>query len=162
MSTTMLTPRDRCLVSLSASVASGCVPCTNYYLAKAQGVGLVDEDAHEALARGIAIRRLATEALARTLGCDSGDAESADPPGAPHGPLVILQSLGAAYAVNCDVLVARFLNASTQDGIAVDLVHAAIQIARGVRGMAGRVVDARLERHGIPPESDPPDACACA
>jgi AhpD family alkylhydroperoxidase len=82
-----LSPRERELVAIGASLASHCVPCIAYHVAKAKKLGLTEAQIDEAVALADKVRqvpaRAVLEAARRTApteqgigGCGCGATES--------------------------------------------------------------------------------------
>lgn len=58
-----LTPRERELVAIGASLASNCVPCITYHIAKARKVGLSEAEIDEAVALADKVRQVPARAV---------------------------------------------------------------------------------------------------
>ena len=155
--------REGCLISLTASVAAGCVPCAGYYVDRARAAGVSDGEVREAIAAAESVRRLATDDCVRRARRRLGD--EADQQVALHEPESeedLLRWLAAAYAVNSHALVARLLDAALARQLPGEKLGEAVHIARGVRGMALAIVERLLAREGAAAvEPDAPPSCVC-
>lgn len=58
-----LSPTERELVAIGASVASNCIPCVTYHIAKAKKLGLSDEQVAEAIALADKVRQVPARAV---------------------------------------------------------------------------------------------------
>lgn len=58
-----LTPRERELVAIGASLASNCVPCITYHIAKARKLGLSEAEIDEAVALADKVRQVPARAV---------------------------------------------------------------------------------------------------
>jgi 4-carboxymuconolactone decarboxylase len=83
-----LTPQQRELVAIGASLASNCIPCIQFHVRQARETGLTDEVIRDAVEVADAVRqvpaRKVRESASAALGRDSGDApKSKGTAGAP-------------------------------------------------------------------------------
>jgi len=58
-----LTPRERELVAIGASLASNCVPCITYHIAKARKLGLSEAEIDEAVTLADKVRQVPAQAV---------------------------------------------------------------------------------------------------
>lgn len=58
-----LSPTERELVAIGASVASNCIPCVTYHIAKAKKLGLSDAQVTEAIALADKVRQVPARAV---------------------------------------------------------------------------------------------------
>lgn len=58
-----LSPTERELVAIGASVASNCIPCVTYHIAKAKKLGLSDEQVTEAIDLADKVRQVPARAV---------------------------------------------------------------------------------------------------
>lgn len=58
-----LSPRERELVAIGASLAANCVPCITYHVAKAKKLGLTDAQIDEAVALADKVRQVPARAV---------------------------------------------------------------------------------------------------
>lgn len=58
-----LTPRERELVAIGASLASNCVPCITYHIAKGRKLGLSEAEIDEAVALADKVRQVPARAV---------------------------------------------------------------------------------------------------
>ena len=80
-----LTPLERELVAIGASIASNCIPCVTYHVAKARKLGLSEERITEAITLADKVRQVPAQAVleavrqdipevaAKGCGCSSGE-----------------------------------------------------------------------------------------
>ncbi len=171
MITEIFTVSDACLISLSASVAGGCVPCAGFYIDRARTAGVSGAEVLAAIDLGEASRHAATADIVNRVreraGIDSDDRtrRRLEPDPARQGdvsPRELLQLLAAAYAASDHALLTRMLTRARERQVPADQVAEAIQIARGVRNRASAIVDRAAEREaGVPPDREAPPSCVC-
>ncbi len=155
--------REGYLVSLTAAVAAGCVPCAGYYIERAREAGVGDGEMREAIATAESVRRLATDDCVRRVRRRMGDQDEEHalfPPAA--GDEEVVRRLAAAYAVNSHGLVARLLETARARQLAAAKLLEAGRIARGIRGMAIAIVEQGLEpedNRGVARDAGP--SCVC-
>lgn len=58
-----LSPTERELVAIGASIASNCIPCVTYHIAKAKKLGLSEERVAEAIALADKVRQVPARAV---------------------------------------------------------------------------------------------------
>ena len=104
-----LTVKERELVNVGASVATGCKPCTDYHFEKVRGAGATDAEIKRAITDAVAVRDSAREIMEshglQHLGIvRAGEQE-------PHETSTTrireLVAVGAAFAVNCTTNLER-------------------------------------------------------
>ncbi len=172
MATEIFTVADACLISLSASVAAGCVPCAGYYVDRARAAGVSDDEVRAAIETAEGIRQGATQDVMTRVRQRAGIPR--DVPAGPGPkldpadrrvettPRELLQVLAGVYAGNSHALLTRLLEVARERQVPPDQVAEAIQIARGVRNMAIAIVDRTAEREaGVAPEREEPPSCTC-
>jgi AhpD family alkylhydroperoxidase len=63
-----LSPRERELVAIGASLASNCVPCITYHVAKAKKLGLTEAQIDEAVELADKVRQVPARAVLESAG----------------------------------------------------------------------------------------------
>jgi AhpD family alkylhydroperoxidase len=138
-----LSQKEKELVAVGASVAAGCVPCTQYHVRAVQAAGATTDEVTRAVnvadcvkagARGI-MARVANEALG--LAADTEPSCCAD----PTDRMTALVSIGAVVAANCPTLLSRYVEAGRSVGIRDDETDLVIRIAQMVRAKATEKTD---------------------
>lgn len=72
-----LTPVERELVAIGASVASNCIPCVTYHMAKARKLGLSDAHIMEAVELADKVRQVPARAVLEAVQRDAPVDEAA-------------------------------------------------------------------------------------
>jgi AhpD family alkylhydroperoxidase len=131
--------KDREIIAVGASVASGCLPCTKFHLRAASATGAGEEEILQAARDATRVRATATAIMARAGGLSPAEAGEPGGDSAVAGPLIRqLVSIAAAYAVNCTKSLTAHVAAARALGATDRQLLAAIEIACGVKDVAGR------------------------
>ena len=113
------------MISVGASIASGCKLCTELHVKDARRCGATDEEIKLAMTDALRVRRDAEEMMERhglrvlgreLLRSDSTDRdEGADsPPGVSPTRIGELVAVAAAFAVNCETSLAQHVAAGSE------------------------------------------------
>ena len=142
-----ITAREKELVAVGVSVASGCKPCTNYHVKAAREADASDEAIKQAVADALSVRKNATDvmethALAR-LG-QAGSHSHADGP-VSMNRVRELVFVGAAFGVNCTSTLEEHLAVAETVGISHEEVAEIAKLAAFIKERASSHVD-RLVR----------------
>jgi AhpD family alkylhydroperoxidase len=142
-----ITVREKELVAVGISVASGCKPCTNYHVKAAREADASDEEIKQAVADALSVRKSATDvmkahALAR-LG-QAGSHGHADGPGSMNRVRKLV-SVGAAFGVNCTSNLEKHLATAEAVEISREEVAEIVNLAAFIKERAASHVD-RLVR----------------
>ena len=118
-----LTVKERELVNIGASVATGCKPCTDYHFDKVRGSGATDEEIKRAMTDALAVRDSARQIMEshglQHLGIATAGEDRE--PDRHTTRIKELVSIGAAFAVNCTSNLERHIHASRSVGIDEDV-----------------------------------------
>ncbi|NIN70596.1 MAG: hypothetical protein GTO46_01410 [Gemmatimonadetes bacterium] len=136
-----LTPKEKELVSVGASLAAGCKLCADYHFKKVRKTGASDEEIEQAMSDAIAVRDRARKImewhglrlLGRKLRGDSGESP-VDVADATR--ITELVSIASAFAVSCTSSLERHIEAARSLGVADDDIQSAVDIGRFIRGKA--------------------------
>ncbi|UCC71628.1 MAG: carboxymuconolactone decarboxylase family protein [Gemmatimonadota bacterium] len=139
-----LTTKEKELVSVGASLAAGCKPCTNYHLRAVRKAEASDEEIERAMSHAIAVRDNARKIMERhglkLLGRKFRRPveEDAATAGSTEGTTRIreLVCVAAAFAVNCTSSAEKHIEAARGVGVTDDEIQAVVDIARFIRGKA--------------------------
>jgi len=146
-----MTPKERELVAVGASVASGCKPCTNYHVKAGREAGASDAEIRQAVADAVRVRVSATGVMESHALSRLGEAEQRDNPASSGGTnrTSELVSVGAAFAVNCVSSLTAHLVAAEAVGITREEISETVRLAAFVKERAvshvERVVGMRQE-----------------
>ena len=129
--------KDQELIAVGASVASGCLPCTKFHLRAAAGAGAGEGDILQAVRDATAVRKAATEIMARAGGLPASEADQAilDPVGAASLVRELVQ-IAAAYTVNCSTGLEEHMAAARAIGATDGQMFTALKIACAIRDVA--------------------------
>jgi AhpD family alkylhydroperoxidase len=138
-----LTVKEKELVNIGASVATGCKPCTDYHFKKVREAGATDEEIKDAITHAMLVRDSAKEIMENyglqqmEYSKDEDDAEYIE------GTTRIqeLVSVAAAYAVNCTTNLKRHMAAARAVGITEEEIEAVLHAASFIQGEAAHYVD---------------------
>ena len=146
----ILTQKEKELVALAASIASGCVPCTMHHIKAVREVGASEAEVLGATRIALDVRDNATEMIAEvaqgSLNYEyPGKARSSS----LERPIDYLIALGAALACNSVAGLEYYLATARTTGASTHQIQTAIGIARSIRKSAAEKADSRI---GIPIE----------
>ena len=160
-----LTAKEKELVNIGASVATGCKPCTDYHLREVRKTEASDAEIRQAIAQAARVRRDATEIMEghgleqlRASG-EAGGGSSAE----QTSRIEQLVSVGAAFAVNCTSGLEKHLKASQQVGIAEEEIQEVVGLAGFIKRMAASHVEklVGMTEAGKTTEAKPASASGC-
>jgi AhpD family alkylhydroperoxidase len=156
MSTTeKLSQKEKELVAVAASIASGCVPCTRHHVQAAREAGASEADVLGATSIALDVRDSATEVMAEVA---QGNLNYEYPgkiqSGSLERPIDNLVALGAALACNSIVGLEYYLATSRTAGVSLRQIQTAIGIARGIRNSAAEKTDPVVESFMKPVEEN--------
>ena len=163
-----LTLKEKELVYLGASVASGCKPCTTFHYEKAQKTGASDDEIKTAISDALSVRddasRIMENHALKLIGIntnqDDGDSKG------DGSRISIFVSIAAAFAVNCTSSLRQNIAAGRASGISDAEIYSVLMRASvRVKSEAGSHVDriADIIAKGISSEekSIRPHGCGC-
>jgi len=130
------------LVAVSASVAAGCKPCTDYHLKAARTARLSDDEIRQAMIDAMSVRQNALE-LMKAYGLQLlGEAvDASGDNGWESTRISELVAVAAAFAVNCTINLELHLAAAKALGIPDDEIDEVTKLARFIKGMAASHVE---------------------
>ena len=138
-----LTVKEKELVNIGASVATGCKPCTDYHFKKVRQAGATDEEIKDAITYAMLVRDSAKEIM-ENYGLQQMDSAKEE------GDLEYIEgttrikelvSVAAAYAVNCTTNLKRHMTAARAVGITEGEIEAVLHAASFIQGEAAYYVD---------------------
>lgn len=161
----LLTDTERELIAIGASVAAGCRPCTAYHFRAARASGADEEEMRRAVDDALCVRQSAAKVMAGWAEKHLGGVSESDAARCSEKPLIgELVSIGAALAINCVTNLETHVAAARRLGATDAQIQTTLGIARAVKNMAGRKVEAAAER--VAPQAtwageDCADDCGC-
>jgi AhpD family alkylhydroperoxidase len=133
-----ISPQERELIAVGASVATGCKPCTNYHVKAAREAGAPDAEIRQAVVDALRVRTNAAGVMRKHALSRLGKAEQQDIPviSGERSRMKVLVAVGAAFGVNCVSSLKRYLAAAETIGVSKDEVAEIIRLAATVREQA--------------------------
>lgn len=143
-----LTPKEKELVSVGASIAAGCKLCTNYHFRQVRKAGASDGEIEQAISDAMRVRDSAARIMERhglkllgitrmLLGAseekDGGDVRGSSGESTRISELV---GIAAAFSVNCTSSLEKHLAAARSLGVAEDVIDSVLDLARFIKGRA--------------------------
>lgn len=137
-----LTQKEKELVALAASIASGCLPCTTQHIKLARETGASESEVLRSVYIASDVRDNATEIMAEAA---QGNPVNVYPTRMQSNfmeqPIDDLVSMGAALACNSVTGLEYYLNKARAAGASTRQIQTAIGIARAIRKEAEEVAD---------------------
>ncbi len=148
-----LTVKERELVNIGASVATGCKPCTDYHFRKLREVGALDSEIRQAISDAMVVRDSAREIMESHGLKHLGIARDVEDENRDRNTTRVteLVSVAAAFAVNCTTNLERHIAAARAVGITEDEIRSVLDAALFIKGEAAHYVSqiAELKEQNI-------------
>lgn len=147
MSTVEILPqKEKDLVAIAASIASGCVPCTLHHLQSVRQARASQAEVLGAIRIALDVRDYATEMMGEVAQGNlnyeyPGKAQS----GSLEQPIDNLIAMGATLACNSVAGLEYYLSTTRAAGISTRQIQTAIGIARSIRKSAAEKADAMID-----------------
>ncbi len=156
-------PKEKGLVAVAASIASGCLPCTTHHLKAAREAGATEAEIGEVMEIALSARNNATQIMAEAAQGNPNPSYPLEEHSGPlRQPMRELVSLAAAMACNSAKGLEVNLTRAQAAGVTPRLIRTAVLIAQAVREEASDQAEAVFERM-IEPTSvnagEQPGAC---
>lgn len=140
-----LTQKDKELVAVAASIASGCVPCTMHHIKAVREAGASEAEVLGVTKIALDVRDNATEVMAEVAqGTLNPEFPGKVQAGSIKQPIDNLIALGAALSCNSVADLDFYYAASKAAGASTRQIQTAIKIARSIRKSAIEKADARI------------------
>lgn len=137
METVLFTTKEKAFISLSASVAAGCQPCTEYHTNGARQAALCERSIALAVQTAVAVRDRATRTMDEWAAACQGTRPAVDAEFADQKRLVSeLAGVAAAVAVNSVPDFGTRRKTALEAGATPEQIGAAIAIARAIKRTA--------------------------
>ena len=157
-----LNNKERQLVYLSASIASGCQPCTRFHVRKSTKVGLTEVEINEASAFAISIRNNATKSMESIIhnhkNVDKIIMDEQDSMNRNDA----LVGIAAAYSINFPTGLEKYISIARANGISNKELCEIIKISKSVIDMARVHVDIITDRIEINQPVESKNNCRCS
>jgi len=144
-----LSPKERELVSLGASIASGCERCTEVHVRDAPKAGASREEIASAIKRALEVREAAQRVMRRHAvkvfgrrlfgpGPDDpeGVAEEVADGGEPPTRIGALVGIAASHAVNCPGVLEEHAEAALELGVTEREIQSVLRLSKFIKGKA--------------------------
>ena len=137
-----LTFKEKELANVSASVATGCKPCTDYHFNKVREAGATNKEIKQAISDAMAVRDSAKEIMESHGLKHLGISRKVDVVDHPEESTRIseLASVAAAFAVNCTTSVKKHIAAARAIGITEEEIQSVLDAALFIKGEAAHYV----------------------
>jgi AhpD family alkylhydroperoxidase len=143
-----LTEKERELISIGASIASGCQLCTEVHVKDARKAGASEEEIAQAASDALATRDTANRVMERhtlkvlgqkllgrrsELADSDRDAAADSEDGTRVGELV---AIAAAHAVNCEQILEQHAAVARELGVTDQEIKVALRLSKFIKGKA--------------------------
>jgi AhpD family alkylhydroperoxidase len=141
----LLTDKEKELVSLGASIASGCRLCTDAHVTESRRVGCSDEEMEQAMRDALSVRESAQVIMERhglramgrkLLGLDEGSDAGETIAEVSPTRMDELVPVAAAYAVSCEANLDAHAAAARDLGVTEKEIRAVVGISKFIKGKA--------------------------
>lgn len=155
-----LTRKEKCLISVGASVAAGCQPCTAFHVKAALEAGASEIEVGQSAEIALRVRKEATSIMASVAAKHLGKQEEADNRRTySRSKIDALVAVAAAYAINCTTGLEYHLNAAQLAEASVQQIQVALGISRSIKITAARQVEALVIVIGTADDAN--GGCGC-
>jgi AhpD family alkylhydroperoxidase len=138
-----ITSKEKELAAVGISIATGCMPCTDFHVTKVREFGASDTEIKQAMTDALSVRRGAADimeayGLARLEGRKPAD----DPKHASTTDrMKELVCIGAAFGVNCVSCLKTHLEAAENVGISHEDITTILKLSAFIKGKAASHVE---------------------
>jgi AhpD family alkylhydroperoxidase len=145
----VLTGKERALISIGASIAAGCQPCTAHHVKAARAAGACERSVALAVETALTGRNSATAAIYEWAGRCQGAKPEVDADFRNQKQLIAeLTLIAVAVAVNSVPDLQRHLTAAREGGARPEQIQSAIDIARRIKQTAEDNLEAIASKLG--------------
>lgn len=138
-----ITSKEKELIAVGVSVASGCQPCTDYHIKAVRRLGAFNGEIGQAVADALAVRQAASAIMARHARAHLGKGwpETGHKPSKPADRIKTLVSIGAAFGANCVESLEQHLAEAEMVGISPDEIATIVKLAAFIKTRAALHVE---------------------
>jgi AhpD family alkylhydroperoxidase len=138
-----LTQKDKELVAVAASIASGCLPCTTHHIKLVREAGAAETEVLRAIDIALDVRNNSTEIITEAArGNPDNDYPIKMQSASLEQPIDDLISMGAALASNSVAGLEYYLIMAWAAGASPRQIQTAVEVARTIRKEAAEKADA--------------------
>lgn len=137
-----LTVKEKELVKIGASVATGCKPCTDFHFKKVREAGAMDEEIKQAISYSMLVRDSA-KAIMENHGLQHLGIEKEEDDGDHIGATTRIKelvSIAAAFAVNCTTNLKKHITTAQTVNISEEEIESVLDAALFIKGEAAYYV----------------------
>ncbi len=158
----ILTRKEKELVAVGASIATGCQPCAAHHFKAVREAGATEAEIRQAVDDALCVRNSATKIMTGLAEKHLGNEPPAEGSCCSSKPLIgELVSIGAALAVNCATNLETHLQKSRTVGATDRQIQAALGVARVVKKVAEQKVEAVMDKASAKVDEGCDDDCGC-
>ncbi len=150
-----LSAKEKELVAVGASVAAGCIPCTEYHLKEVRAAGATIEEITQALDAALCVKG-STRGIMEKVAYEALGVPKEEQPSRCAGPtdrMKELVSIAAAVAVNCPTNFHKHVSAGRTVGVRDEEIELVAGLAKMIRAKAMEKIDDAVK------ELSSPEAC---
>lgn len=138
-----LSQKEKELVAVGASVAAGCIPCTQYHLKEVRVAGATTTEITQAVDAALCVKG-STRGIMEKVAYDALGVPKEEQPSCCAGPtdrLKELVSIAAAVAVNCPGNFHKHVTAGRTVGVRDEEIQLVVGLAKMIRSKAMEKID---------------------
>jgi AhpD family alkylhydroperoxidase len=138
-----LSQKEKELVAVGASVAAGCIPCTQYHMKEVRVAGAATQEITAAIEAALCVKG-STRGIMEQVAYQALGVSKEEQPSCCAGPtdrMKELVSIAAAVAVNCPTNLRKHVDAGRSVGVRDEEIQLVVGLARMIRGKAAEKVD---------------------
>jgi AhpD family alkylhydroperoxidase len=150
-----LSPKEKELVAVGASVAAGCIPCTEYHLKEVQGAGATTQEITAAIEAALCVKG-STRGIMEQVAYTALGMPREEQPSCCAGPtdrMTELVSIAAAVAVNCPTNLHKHVAAGRTVGVRDEEMQLVIGLAKMIRSKAMEKIDDAVKELSAPAQA---------
>jgi AhpD family alkylhydroperoxidase len=156
-----LTYKEKELVAVGASVAAGCIPCTQYHMKEVRTAGATTEEISSAVDAALCVKGSTRGIMEKAAYAALGLPKEEELPccAGPTDRLRELVSIAAAVAVNCPTNFHKHVEAGRTVGVRDDEIQLVVGLAKIIRGKAMEKMDAAAATLSTPAPTQTEACC---
>jgi AhpD family alkylhydroperoxidase len=151
-----LSQKEKELVAVGASVAAGCIPCTEYHLKEVRAAGATVEEITQAMDAALCVKG-STRGIMEQVAYTALGVPKEEQPSCCAGPtdrMKELVSIAAAVAVNCPANLHKHVEAGRSVGVRDEEIQLVVGLAKMIRGKAMEKIDAAAKALSAPVQAE--------
>lgn len=151
-----LSPKEKELVAVGASVAAGCIPCTEYHLKEVKGAGATSQEITAAIDAALCVKG-STRGIMEQVAYTALGVPREEQPSCCAGPtdrMKELVSIAAAVAVNCPTNLRKHVDAGRSVGVRDEEMQLVVGLAKMIRSKAMEKIDDAVKELSAPAQAE--------